>query len=147
MILELVDSLQNEALAPVGHTMRYLAQGYNDLSFRRRDAVVAGIRDPILQQQIKATPLGMSTFFKEDVSRDIDTSAQRHQQNVLTAAIRHRSAATATRNTHQARSRSPVRCDRDQLQPRRRPFGRGSSSGGGASWGGRGASSGRARRY
>ena len=77
-ILEQVDSLQNEALAPVGHTMRYLAQVYNDLSFRRRDAVVAGIRDPILQQQIKATPLGMSTFFKEDVSRDIDTSAQRH---------------------------------------------------------------------
>ena len=33
-ILEQVDSLQNETLAPVGHTMRCLAQGYNDLSFR-----------------------------------------------------------------------------------------------------------------
>ena len=99
-ILEQVDSLQTEALAPVRHTMIYLAQGYNELSFWRRDAVVAGIRNPILQQQIKATPLGMNTFFKEDVSHDIDTSVQRHQQSVLTAGILHRPAATATRHTH-----------------------------------------------
>ena len=123
--------------------MRYLTQGYNDVSFRRHDTVVAGIRDPILQQQIKATPLGMNTFFKEDVSRDIHTSAQRHQQSELTAAIRHRPTATATRHTHRARSQSPV--NSVQPQPRRRPFGRGSSRGGGASRGG--ASSSRARRY
>ena len=51
--------------------MRFLASGYNELSFKRRDAVVAAIKEPILQQRIKNASLGIDSFFREDLSRDI----------------------------------------------------------------------------
>ena len=38
-----------EALAHVGHTLRFLAVGFNDHAFRRRDAAVNVYRDRILQ--------------------------------------------------------------------------------------------------
>ena len=144
-VLDEVEKLQAEALAPMGHAMRFLASGYNELSFKRRDAVVAVVKDPVLQQRIKH--LGIDTFFREDMTRDIDSALNRQQQNALTAAIRHKPASSSSTKAreprHRPRSRSPVRRDRDQ---RRRPFGRGSSRGGGASRGGRSNSS-RSRRY
>ena len=53
MIQEEVAKVQSEALAPIDHTLRFLASGFNDLSFQRRDAAVSGINDQVRQQQIK----------------------------------------------------------------------------------------------
>ena len=42
-VLNGIDRLQTEALAPIVYAMRFLAAGFNKLSFRQGDAVVAGI--------------------------------------------------------------------------------------------------------
>ena len=120
--LDKVKKLQAEALAPIGHAMRFLAMGYNELSFKRHDAIVAAIKDPILQQRIKNASLGIDSFFLEDLSRDIDSALSRQQQNALTAAIRHKPASSSSSRAREPKrrqiSRSPVRRDRDN---RRRP--------------------------
>ena len=65
---EAIQNIQNEALAPVGHALRFLASNYNDLAIRRKDMAIYHVKDAILQQQLKTQQLGFSSFFKEDVS-------------------------------------------------------------------------------
>ena len=139
-MLEEFSKVQSEALAPIGHAMRFLASGFNDITFKRRDPVVTGIRDPVLQQQVKNAPLGMDQFFRYDVSSAIASATNRQQQNALTAAIRHKPANSGRRREQDRspRSRSPLRGDRDSGHLSRRPFKRGSSRRGGTSRSGRG---------
>ena len=139
-MIEEISRVQSEALAPIGRAMRFLASGFNDITFRRHDAVVTGIRDPVLQQQVKNAPLGMDQFFRHDVSSAIASATDRQQQNALTAALRHKPASTGRRREQdrRPRSRSPMRRDRDSGSRSRRPFKRGSSRRGGTSRGGRG---------
>ena len=73
-MLEEFSKVQSEALAPIGHAMRFLASGFNDITFKRRDPVVTGIIDPVLQQQVKNAPLGMDQFYRYDVSSAIHIS-------------------------------------------------------------------------
>ena len=48
---------------------------------------MTGIRDPVLQKQVKNAPLGMDQFFRHDVSSAIALATNRQQQNALTAAL------------------------------------------------------------
>ena len=101
-LLNAVHKIQEETLAPVGHGFK--AGGYDD---KRRDALAQAVRDRILQQQLKFTPLGFDSFFKEDISTILQTATARQQ--ALTSAIRGgRTAAPASSRSHD-RSRSPVR--------------------------------------
>ena len=58
-VLDVVSKVQSDALAPIGHTMRFLASSFNDIMFRHPDAVVADIWDSVLQQQVENAQLGM----------------------------------------------------------------------------------------
>ena len=57
--------------------MRFLASGFNDLAYKRRDAVVSHLKDPILQQRLKGATLGIDTFFKDDMDKKIDLASAR----------------------------------------------------------------------
>ena len=61
-LLNVLQRIQEEALAPVGHALRFMADGYNDLAVKRRDASAQAVRDRILQQQLKSTLLGFDSF-------------------------------------------------------------------------------------
>ena len=65
--------------------MRFLAAAFNDLSFRRKVAVM---KDRILQQQVKNKPLDMDTFLKEDLSVALVSAASQQQQQGFTSALR-----------------------------------------------------------
>ena len=58
-VLDAVSKVQSEALAPIGHTMRFHASSFNDIMFCRPEAVVADIWDSVLQQQVENAQLGM----------------------------------------------------------------------------------------
>ena len=89
-LLDAVDMGQTDAVAPLGHSLRFLASGFNDISFRRRDLAISGIRDKALQMQVKAALLGMEQLFKEDISPALAVFASRQQQSALTSALRQR---------------------------------------------------------
>ena len=128
-LLDAVDMIQTDAVAPLGHSLRFLASGFNNISFRRRDLAVSGIRDKALQMQVKAAPLGMEQFFKEDISPALAVSASRQQQSALTSALRHKGSAPYHnrpaddhRYNDRARSRSPRRDRARQSSSQNRPF-------------------------
>ena len=143
-LLDAVDVMQTDAFVPLGHALRYLASGFNEVTFKRREMAAAQIRDKGLQQQVKAAALGFDTFFKDDITPALTTAVNRQQQQALTSALR-RGGLYTGRHSHDRqrerrdRSRSPVRRDRDRPRARSsRPFKRGPSRGG-TSRSGRGA--------
>ena len=141
-LLNAVHMIQEEALAPVGHALRFMAAGYNDLAIKRRDASAQAVRDRILQQQLKSTPLGFDSFLKKDISSILQTATARQQHQALTSAIRGGRTAAPTSSRSHDRSRSPVTVldassnynARSSFRGRR-PF---RGGGGGGSRGGRG---------
>ena len=135
-LLDAVDMVQTDAVAPLGHSLRFLASGFNDISFRRRDLAISGITDKALQMQVKAALLGMEHFFKEDISPALAVFASRQQQSALTSALRQRGSvpynnrlADDHRRNDRVRSRSQRR-DRARQNNQNWPFRRGSSRGG-----------------
>ena len=90
-----VDAMQTDAVAPLGHALRYLASGFNDLSFKRRELAAAQIRDKALQQQVKSATLGLETFFKDNITQALTTATSRQQQQALTSALRRGSSYSA----------------------------------------------------
>ena len=133
-LLDAVDVMQTDAVAPLGHALRYLASGFNDISFKRRDLAAAQINNKGLQQQVKAATLGLDTFFKEDINQALTTAASQQQQQALTSALRRGSSYRQSddrQRERRDRSRSQMR--RDRYRPRQRssrPFKRGPSRGG-----------------
>ena len=137
-LYDAVELMQTDAVVPLGHALRYLASGFNEITFKRRELAANAIRDKSLQQQVKAATLGFESFFKEDLSHTLATAASRQQQQALTSALRHRGSSYSRpsedrqRDRHERpRSRSPARRDRARHRPRSsRPFRRSPSWGG-----------------
>ena len=67
-LLEAVGVIQSDAMAPVGHPLRFLAAGFNDLAIKRRELVANAVKDKLLQSQLRSCPLRFDSFYKEDVS-------------------------------------------------------------------------------
>ena len=124
-IEESVDLIANEALGPVGHSLRFLASGFNDTAYKWKEAAASAVKDTILQQQIRAKPLGFTSFFKDNPDQMIAAAATRQQQRALTSAIRDVKQPTKQTQPRRPmdRSRSPLRRDdrrtNFQSQPRR----------------------------
>ena len=140
--MDAVDLIQTDAVAPLGHAFRYLASGFNDITFKRRELAANSIRDKALQQQVKSAALGFETYLKEDISQALSTAASRQQQQALTSALRQRRSGYSNRPAEdrqrerrdRPRSRSPSSRNRARLRSsrliRRGPLRGGTSRGG-----------------
>ena len=136
-LMDAVDIIQTDAVAPLGHALRFLASGVNEITFKRRELAATSIRHNALQQQVKSAALGFETFFKDDISQVLSTAASRQQQQALTSALHQRGSGYSNRPVEERqcerrdrpRSHSPPR--RERARPRSsRPFRRGPSRGG-----------------
>ena len=83
-LLEAIGVIQSDAMAPVGHALRFLAAGFNDLAIKRRELVANAVKDKRLQSQLRSYPLGFDSFYKEDVSGLLTAAATRQTQYSLT---------------------------------------------------------------
>ena len=122
-VLEAHKEMTQAATHPLGHALRLLASRFNDLSQKRRNHLAGSTADKVLAQQIKQTPLGFDSLLDASLQPAIDASATRRQQDLLSAALRNN-----VRQPRRERSRSPVRRDSQQHQPRSsyQPFRQGS---------------------
>ena len=124
-IEESVNLIANEALRPVGHSLRFLASGFNVTAYKRKEAAASAVKDTILQQQIRAKALVFTSFFNDNPDQMIAAAATRQQQRALTSAIRDVKQPTKQTQPRRPmdRSLSPLRRDdrrtNFQSQPRR----------------------------
>ena len=61
-LLEAIGVIQSDAMGPVGHALRFLAAGINDLAIKRRESVANAVQDKLLQSQLHNCPLGFDSF-------------------------------------------------------------------------------------
>ena len=111
-LLEAISQVQGEAMTPIGHALRFLAAGYNDVAMKHRELMANAGSDKLLQQQLRGRQLGFTSFFKEDTTAILTAAAARQNQRQLTSAIRD---SRRPLFRPQERSRSPVRRYNDDL--------------------------------
>ena len=122
-LLEAISQVQGEAMTPIGHVLRFLAAGYNDVAMKRRELLANAVSDKFLQQQLRGRQLGFTSFFKEDTTAILTAAAARQNQRQLTSDSRR------PLSRPQERTRSPVRRYNDDLHRSPTPTHRGSFRG------------------
>ena len=136
-------TMTETALQPLGHSLRFLASWFNEIGSRRHTLAVNAIRDPVLKEQVAGVKMGFDSIFETPIEDLVAAGTSRRQQDLLNKALK----AGFLRQS--ARSRSPVRRDREQRRPeyhtsRRR--GGGGSRGRSSARGGHGARGSRRNR-
>ena len=100
------------ASQPLGHSLRFLASRFNEIGSRRHTLAVNAMRDPVLKEQVAGVKMGFDSVFETSIEDLVAAGTSRRQQDLLNKALR------AGFSRQSARSRSPVRREREQKTPR-----------------------------